>query len=124
MLEIQSLHSNFANAVDTSSSAREFFFNNNKARFVQSRLTDGDVIEDTADANPDIIRAFQVGLYQSLQNQSIVQAGETSLQFFKDNIKITLDLLNGSVSLNMKVLIVSQLREIVGNIQIEFSANG
>lgn len=112
----------FLNSVDTSSAIREFYFNNNRARFAQSRLTEGDVSPGRSMANEAVIRAFQVSLYNSL-TETLVQSGEDALNFYKQNLTVSLDILNGKVTLTMKVPIVGQLREMQGTIQIEFSAN-
>ncbi len=112
----------FLNSVDTSSVIREFYFNNNRARFAQSVLTDGDIVPNANIANESVIRAFEIGLYDSVAGL-LAQSGEDALNFFKDNLSIVLDIANGLVTINMRVAIVGQLREIAGNIQIEFSTN-
>lgn len=112
----------FLNSVDTSSAIREFYFNNNRARFAQSRLTEGDVSPGRSMANESIIRAFQISLYNAL-TETLVQSGEDALNFYKENLTVSLDILSGKVTLTMRVPIVGQLRSIQGTIQIEFSAN-
>ena len=112
----------FLNAVDTSSVVRENFFNNNKARFAQSRLTEGDLVPNANIANDSVIRAFQISVFD-LIGGLLVQTGEESRNFFIENLTITLDVLNGLVTINMKVPIVGQLREIQGNIEIVFSTS-
>ncbi|HDY66292.1 MAG TPA: hypothetical protein ENH85_00720, partial [Candidatus Scalindua sp.] len=56
----------FLNNVDTPSGAREFFFNNLKARFAQSRLTAGDVLPNRNMANQAVIEAVLDGFYLTL----------------------------------------------------------
>jgi phage tail sheath gpL-like len=116
----------FMNFVDTSSNVREFMFNNVKARFAQSRLTTGDVIEGRSMANEPIIRAFLQGLYETLSDVDfvLVQAGEGARKFFNDNLVITIDLDDGKVTANMQVPLVTQFREFIGTIQIAFSTEG
>lgn len=116
----------FLNFVDTASNVREYFFNNNKSRFSQSRLTTGDVIGGRAMANAETIEAFQSQLYQDLSGEDfvLVQAGETALTFFKDSIVISIDLANGRVTLQMTTPLVTQLREILATMQIAFSTEG
>ena len=116
----------FANFVDTSSNAREYFANNLKSRFAQSRLTEGDVQRGRDMANAVVIGAFLDGLYQDLSGPDfvLVQAGEDALQFFKDNRTITLNLAQGRATITMKVPIVTQLREIIATMQIAFSIAG
>ncbi len=112
----------FLNSVDTSSVIREFYFNNNRARFSQTVLTDGDIVPNANIANESVIRAFQISLYDSVAGL-LAQSGEDALNFFKQNLSIELDILNGLVTINMQVPIVGQLREIAGNISIVFSTN-
>lgn len=113
----------FMNYVDTSSQAREYFFNNLKSRFAQSRLTEGDVIKGRDMANSLTIRAFCESLYLDLSGPDFVllQTGETAVQFFKDNLTIVLDLVNGKATITMIVPLVTQLREIVATMKITFT---
>ncbi len=112
----------FLNSVDTSSVIREFYFNNNRARFAQSRLTEGGLVPNRSIANGDLITAFQISLYQSLAGL-LTQSGEDALTFYKQNLTVDLDVLNGKVTIAMKTPTVGQLREITGTIQIVFSTN-
>lgn len=112
----------FLNSVDTSSVIREFFFNNYKAAYAQSRLTNGDLVPGRSMANPTSIREFTVSKYQSLQGL-LAEGGEDALNFFKDNLQVSVDTSTGKATVTMKVQIVGQLREISGTIQITFSGN-
>ncbi len=112
----------FLNSVDTSSVIREFYFNNNRARFAQTRLTEGDLVPNRSIDNPGTIRAFQISLYESLSGL-LTQSGEDALTFFKQNLTVTVDIATGKVTIIMKVPIVGQLRSITGTIQIVFSTN-
>lgn len=116
----------YMNYVDTASNSREYFFNNLKARFAQSRLTEGDVLRGRDMANDLTIINFCEKLYQDLAGPDFVllQAGETAQQFFKDNITVTLDLSLGRATVNMIVPLVTQLREILATMKIAFSTEG
>jgi len=116
----------FLNFVDTISGVREFFFNNLKARYAQSRLTEGDLVGGRSMANVNSIKAFIGVLYQDLAGPDfvLVQAGENAIKFFKDNLTVTIDLETGTVRIFARVPIVTQLREFIGDIQITFSVNG
>ncbi len=116
----------FLNFVDTISGSREYFFNNNKSRFAQSRLTTGDVIGGYAMANAQVIEAYQGQLYQNLSGVGFVllQAGEEALVFFKNSIVVSIDLTTGTATLQMTVPLVTQLREIQATMQIAFSTEG
>jgi phage tail sheath gpL-like len=113
----------FLNYVDTVSNGREYYFNNLRARFAQSRLTTGDVIRGRDMANDLTIINFCEKLYQDLSGPDFVitQAGEDAVKFFKDNISVTLDIANGKATILMDVPIVTQLREIVATFKIVFT---
>lgn len=113
----------FLNYVDTASQAREYFYNNLRARFAQSRLTEGDIIKGRDMANELVIRSFLKRLYQDLSGPSFVllESGETALNFFNDNMVITLDKALGKVTIQMTVPIVTQIREIAATMKIAFS---
>jgi len=116
----------FLNFVDTSSNVREFFFNNYKKRFAQSRLTQGSVSRGRDMANAVVIRAFTEQLYKDLSgpNFVLVQDGPEAFAFFKKNISIVLDLALGKVTIVMFVPIVTQLRQIIATIKIAFDTEG
>jgi phage tail sheath gpL-like len=114
----------FLNAVDTSSGIREFYFDNLKNAYAQSRLTLGDVRPNVAMTNPKAIEAYCVGLYSQLSRAEFVltEAGEVSLKFFKKNIDVVVtDLAAGAVRVSMRVLPVSQLRTIDLPIEVTFT---
>lgn len=115
----------FLNFVDTSSQAREFFFNNLKKEYAQSRLTEGDLVANRSMANEQSIRAFIVSLYQVLTGPDFVllQAGPDAVRFFKLNLSVSVDLLTGKVTVVMKVPLVTQLRTIIATMQLAFSVN-
>ena len=117
--------------VDTASNIREYFYNNLRTRFAQSRLTGGDVQPNRNMANAAVIGAFMDGLYNDLgsEDYTLTQVGVDPLTgtdwrtFFKNNRTITLDLALGKVTITMIVPIVTQLRRIIVAMQIAFSAN-
>lgn len=113
----------YLNYVDTASGSREYFFNNLKSRFAQSRLTEGDVLRGRDMANDLTIINFCEKLYQDLSGVDyvLVQAGEDALKFFKDNISVTLDLATGTATIQMTAAIVTQLRKINATFKIAFS---
>jgi phage tail sheath gpL-like len=112
----------YLNYVDTSSNAREFMFNNAKADFAQSRLTDGDLVPFRNINNAESISAKFVGYYTTLSGQEYVltQAGEAALAFYKSKLSVTVDLANGKATVLQEVPIVTQLRDIVSTFQLQF----
>lgn len=115
----------YLNHVDTASQAREYFFNNYRKRFAQSRLTEGDIVKGRDMANENVIRSYSKRLYQDLSGVDFVllEAGEDALIFFNDNMVITIDKALGKVTIQMTVPIVTQLREIAATMKIAFSTN-
>lgn len=113
----------FLNFVDTASQAREYFHNNLRDRFAQSRLTEGAVSRGRDMANAVVIRSFLEKLYGDLAGPDfvLVQDGEPAKVFFKDNVTVTLDLALGKATITMLVPIVSQLRTIIATMKIAFS---
>ncbi len=116
----------YLNYVDTSSNVREYFFNNYKKRFGQSRLTTGAVSRGRDMANATVIRAYTEKLYQDLAGPDfvLVQDGNDAIKFFKNNLTISLDLALGKVTVSMLAPIVTQLRTIIATIRIAFSTEG
>jgi len=116
----------FLNYVDTISNIREYYFNNLKSRFSQTRLTTGDIQPGRTMANEQTIRAFCTELYVALSGPDFVLtvAGEEALNYYKDNLSVVLDLSNGLVTIDMETPIVTQLREILGTIRISFTTEG
>lgn len=115
----------FLNFVDTASQSREYFFNNYRKRFAQSRLTEGDILKGRDMANSNVIRSFSKRLFQDLSgvNFVLLEAGEDALIFFNENLIIILDKALGKVTIQMTVPIVTQLREIAATMKIAFSTS-
>lgn len=113
------------NYVDTISEIREYFSNNLDAQYAQSRLTEGDLVKGRNDANENSIRAYLKRLYLDLSGPDyvLVENGEAAVDFFLDNLVITIDKAIGRVSIQMQVPIVTQLREIIATIKVAFSVN-
>lgn len=113
----------FLNYVDTASQSREYFYNNYRARFAQSRLTEGDVLKGRDMANAQVVRSYSKRLYQDLSGVDFVllEAGEDALVFFDTNLIISIDKALGKVTIQMTVPIVTQLREIAATMKIAFS---
>jgi phage tail sheath gpL-like len=113
----------YLNYVDTSSTIREFYYNNNRKQYSQTVLTEGDLVSGIPMANAGSISAFQTQLYTTLSGPGygLTQAGSNAIRFFKSNISVTLDLSQGKVDIAMEVPIVSQVRTINGTIQVNFS---
>lgn len=113
----------FLNLVDTFSGIAEFNFNNLRADYAQSRLTDGKVTPGYNMANEDSIRASLIEYYQTLSGPDFVltRAGQTNVKFFADNLTVTLDLEEGKVTSLAQVPLVVQLRQLDVILQAVFN---
>lgn len=113
----------YLNYVDTASTVGEYFFNNLKSDYAQSRLTEGDLVAGRVLANEAKIRASMVKYYNILSGEDyvLVEAGDTALEFFKEELIVAIDKALGKVTITCKVPIVTQLRDIVVSMQVVFT---
>ena len=104
----------FMNYRDTGSAIREYRFRNFKKDFAQSRLND--------DAEQTIRNAF-IRYYKTLGDDAhrLVRAGKESLKYYVDNLKISVDFANGTVTVICKDPYVTQLREVNGFFKATFN---
>ncbi len=116
----------FLNYVDTESNIREYRFNNAKARFAQSRLTEGAVARNRDMANAVVIRAFFEQLFKDTGGVDFVltQSGDVADAFYKANLDVTLDLATGTVTVTDLTPIITQLREITMTMKVAFTVAG
>jgi phage tail sheath gpL-like len=114
----------FIEYVETASNIREYFWNNIRAIFAQSRLTNGDIVGPQM-ANAATISAAFDALYATLSgpNYMLTQAGGDAMAFFKANKTISLDLATGTATVFMVVPIVTQLRVINVTMKLAFNFN-
>lgn len=110
----------FLNTVDTMSVVREVFFENYKKRYAQTRLTNGSLVKGRDMANVESIKAFSLEVYKSLADDALLQAGANAEKDFLNNIIVELELASGTANIDMRPLLVSQLRAIFGTIQVNF----
>ena len=113
----------FLNAVDTAITSREYFFNNVRAKYAQTRLTDGDLIPGVDSANEQSVRTFLIKLYNDLTKPefSATRSGEVNLNIFKANLVFTeFSILTGSVAAEMVLPLVGQFRDFNGLIKVRF----
>lgn len=112
----------FMNYVDEQSIAREYFWTNTRSRYAQTRLTSGALINGRDMTNELAVRAFLAGLYGNLSGSeyTITQAGDDAVKYFKNNLSVTLDLSEGTITISALVPYVTQAREFVGTLQVVF----
>jgi phage tail sheath gpL-like len=118
----QDISYKYLNTVDIASIIREFFDINCRSRYAQTRLTDGDLIPGKDFANESSIRTFLNELYDNLADDGLVQKGRSAKKDFNDNLSILIDVREGKATIDMAPLLVSQLRIILGTIQINFGS--
>jgi len=114
----------FLNLADTASAIRVEYFNFCKSQYAQTRLSSGSVVGNSAMVNTITIAADMTGLYQTLAGEGfmLVAAGADSVDFYKKNLVVQItSLANGSVMISMRVIPVTQLRNITLPIQLSFN---
>lgn len=124
----------YLNYVDTASAIREYFVNNYRSKYSQFRLTAGALIRGRDSANANSLAAYAAELNSALGGPdfALTQTGVGTIndaqydfdKLFRDNVVITLDLVNGKATIALKVYIVVQLRILLIPIQIAFSPEG
>lgn len=112
----------YLNTIDTASLIREYYFENYKSRYAQSRLTTGDLIPGMDVQNEASIRAFSNRLYAELSDEALTAKGLTAQKDYDTNLIIVIDIAAGTATITMAPLLVTQLRAIIGTIQINFGS--
>lgn len=104
----------YLNYRDTESAVREYRFVNFKKDFAQSRMND-----DTE----KVVRNAFIKYYRALSsdNYRLLRGGKEALDFYKNNLKISLDFAKGQVTVYCLDPIVTQLRECIGYFKVTFS---
>jgi phage tail sheath gpL-like len=104
----------YLNYVDTMSTIREYLVNNLRRKYGQTRLTDGNLIANKNITNVGAIKATVIKLYNNLAKLAITRMGLD--KYVLENLTIKSNLTDGTVTINAKIPIVTQLRAIDGNI--------
>ena len=110
----------YLNWRDTHGAIREIFVRNFRARFAQYRLTSGSLVAGRSIANEQLLRAYAKEVYASLGDATLVQKGRASVDYFDQNLTVSIDSNARQATINMDVVMVSQLASIIGNIQFTF----
>lgn len=113
----------YLNYVDTGSICRETFYNQLKATYSQSRLTEGALIAGRAMANAESIKSFLLKVYKSLAQQALTQAGSEAEGYFARNTTVTLNLATRTVTIASKLPIVTQLGVVNYALQLSFTTS-
>jgi len=110
----------FLNTIDQESVVREYFFENLKTRYAQTRVTTGDLVAGRDMANEASIRAFCNRLYDALAEEVLVEKGTEAKKDYNENLSISIDIASGVATINQAPLLIGQMRSILGTIQVNF----
>ena len=113
----------FLNSIDSSTIAREYIFNNIKNDLTQARLSNGDLKGNISEYNATAIRGLLMKYYEDLSTDvwCITEAGDEYFAVFKDNLEVTVDKENGLVRAIMVTPLITQLREFIATMKVDFS---
>lgn len=116
----------FVEYVRTGYLALEIFFRSLKSSYRQSRLTDGNIVPRRSMQNEGSIRSEYQRIYKVLSGADFVltQAGAEAEKYFADNLTVTVDVQNGSVTAFGDLPIVTQLRSINMQFRLTFTVGG
>ncbi len=114
----------YLNYVDTMSTVREYFFNNTKNDFGQSRATTGELVVGVNMENETSIAATILSYYETMAKDGLLVEGSDAAQYFKDNLNVVLISATGTFTINAKLPIVTQARVFDGVLQLSFNSNG
>lgn len=110
----------YLNYVDTASVCREFLFNNFKAKFIQSRLTDGDLLPGRSMENAASLKSAFKGFIAILQDDALIRQGRTAEKIIDANLSVTIDLAGRKATIASVLPIVTQLETINMPLQLTF----
>lgn len=104
----------YLNYRDTGSAIREYRFVNFKKDFAQSRMS-----SDTE----KVIRNAFLKYYKLLagEDNRLLREGKEAYNFYRDNLKLSLDYANGRVTVYCLDPIQTQLREVIGYFKVTFN---
>lgn len=111
----------FLNYVDTGWTCEEVFLTASRAKYSQSRLTDGDLQPGYSMANAESIKAYVMSLYRQLAVIVLVRAGIINERYVSQNLTVTVSLIDGKVTILGPLPIVTQFREAIWSLQLNFS---
>ena len=116
----------FLNYLDTSSAGREYMANNLRARFAQSRLTDGAPTAGRDVANQAMIEQYMDKLFKDLGEPGymVAASGEDAVLYWKQKRTVSLALSTGTVTIAASLPIIVQARRFNVTIRISFSTTG
>lgn len=113
----------YLNTVDTMSVCCEYIFNNLKVDYIQTRLTQGNIIRGYNMTNRQAFISKLQEYYLALANIALVPKSKAALKFFTDSLLVVLDTVDGKITASGDLPIVVQLREIIVNLKTNFGSS-
>lgn len=112
----------FLNYVDQGVAFRELLYNNIRARYAQSRLTDGDLIPRIPSVNEDSLSQYVTELFvlAGTPEYSLVVAGAAAKSFFRQELDVTIDFATGTATIFGQVPLLTQFRAFDAVFQLRF----
>lgn len=103
----------YLNYVDTFSNIAEYFFNNLRRDYAQVRLTDSNVVYDGI-VNMDSIKGSMKEYYIVLSGEDylLTRGGQDNVDYFVENIDMSMVLAKGQVISSADTPLVTQLRQL------------
>lgn len=113
----------FLNTVDAASVAREYTVNNLRTRYIQSRLTNGDVKNGFSIENANSVRGFMLSIYKQLSDLLVYQSGNDPFRAYDRSLTVEVVLTpgKGTVIINHAPPLVGQLRAIQAVMEVTFN---
>ena len=111
----------YLNVVDTLSVSAEYYFNNIKRDYAQSRLTQGNVNGTFTMTNDVIFKGRLVKYYIDLSDFALVPAGKEAVDFVTKNLIVAINMIEGKITATESFPIVVQLRNILVKLRTTFS---
>lgn len=113
----------YLNTVDTMSVCAEYFFNNLKSDFVQSRLTSGNLVRGYSIVNSELFISKLQVYYLALAAEALLPDGKDAVAYFIDNLSVTISTVLGKITTSANLPIVVQLREIIATLKTDFGTD-
>lgn len=112
----------FLNYVDQGVAFRELLYNNIRARYAQSRLTDGDLIPRIPSVNAVSLSQYVTELFvlAGTPEYSLVVAGAAAKSFFRQELDVTIDFATGTATIFGQVPLLTQFRAFDAVFQLRF----
>lgn len=108
------------NSVDEYDFSASYFFDSLRKFFIQTRLTVGDVVSNWDMTNETETIKKLISIYQEISGMRLVDGnyilfcsgGEKVLQYFRDNLNVSIVAKTGTINIRMQLVLLSQVENI------------